>query len=109
MIARLLLIATAAILAAFSWATPVADNSAACGSIEAVDQALRKDHGEAPEQLGLLSEDGAKIMVLYRNPAADTWSLVMIDRGRRIACLMAAGGGWSAVPAPPGRGAEKEI
>lgn len=78
-----------------------ADEAAQCPPYEQVSAVLATRWGEMPIGGGFLNE-GA-ILMLFADPAGDTWTLILrqADGG---ACSLASGTGWMVTPAPvPGR------
>lgn len=80
-------------------AVPTPAAAQACYPLAALQAGLAESHGERPAGAGA-SERAA--ILLLANPETGTFTVVMIPAERQdIGCLIASGGGWHAVTAPP--------
>ena len=88
----------AALVAAFSFASPVLSRGI-CTDRSSLVEFLRKSHSEARIGLGLTT-NGKGIVEVFVAPAG-TWSLLVTTSDGR-SCVIATGTDWSAVTHPVG-------
>ncbi len=70
-------------------AAPRAHAQMRCGPVQAVQQALADKHGETTAFHGLTA--AGRSFMLFADPEDGSWTAVMIDGARALACLIAAG------------------
>mgnify|MGYP001565116799 CR=1 FL=1 len=77
--------------------TPSVAQQPLCGPFDTIVESLAKNYGERPVALGI-SSDGKGSVEIFLNPSTRTFSVIRRFAAQRMACLVADGEEFEALP-----------